>query len=111
MLTEAVCTRHQLCRSEEELLRVAEHQREKQGEQQGKPHAMEEGEKMGYVPFSQIQCPVKINQNGYQRMTEMLKDECCIGEKWMSRLWVKLKGFSGFCISSGGFREGFVLGG
>lgn len=41
----------------------------------------------------------------------MLKGEKAAAEKRMSRLWVKLKGFSGFCISSGGFREGFVPGG
>lgn len=58
MLTEAVCARHQPHCSEEEMLRVAENQSEKQGEQQGKPLAMEGGSggwggrKMGYAPFA-----------------------------------------------------------
>lgn len=31
--------------------------------------------------------------------------------KWMSLLWVKLRGFSGGCVSAAGFREGFMPGG
>lgn len=109
MLTEAVCARHQLCCSKEERHAAEREKNRESGVGEANCDGGELGRKNGIcTSCPQMHCPVEINQNGYQRLTEMLKGESCSGEKW---LWVKLKGFSGFCVSSGGFREGFVPGG
>lgn len=59
---------------------------------------------MGYAPLA-LRYTAQLKSIG---MIMRVSEWSCEEEKWMSGLRVKLKGFTGFCISSGGFLWGML---